>query len=58
VQQGKRLVHLLWKKVQEYSNAQGMPPRSAAPEKRGWSTKWEVMTYIECGGCKYKGTKM
>jgi len=35
-----------------------MPLRSTALEERGWSTKWEVITYVECGGCEYKRTKM
>ena len=35
-----------------------MPPRSAALQQRGWITRWEVVTFVECGGCNYKGTKM
>ena len=47
----------LWRKVQKYSGAWGMPPRSATLEQREWMTKWEVVTFVECGGCNYKGTK-
>jgi len=56
-QQEKRLAHSLWRKAQEYSGTQGMPPKGAALEKKGWRTKREVVTFVECGGCKYKGTK-
>jgi len=34
-----------------------MPPRSAALEQKGWTTKWEDMIFVECGGYSYKGTK-
>jgi len=35
VQQEKRLVYFLWKKVQKYSSVQGISPRSTALEQRG-----------------------
>jgi len=35
-----------------------MPPRSTILEQRGWMTKWEVVTFVEYGGCNYKGTKI
>jgi len=35
-----------------------MPPRSAALEKRVWSMRWEVVTYVEFGGYEYKRIKM
>jgi len=38
-QQEKRLAHSLWRKAQEYSGTQGMPPKGAALEKKGWRTK-------------------
>jgi len=44
--------------VQEHCGAQGMPPRSAILEQRGWMTKWEVMTFVEYRGYNYKGTKI
>jgi len=56
-QQKERLAHSLWRKVQEHSGTWGMPPRSATLEQREWMTKWEVVTFVECGGCNYKGTK-
>lgn len=58
VQQERRPVYPLWEKVQEYSSMQGMPLRSAALEKRGWSTRWEVVMYMKYRECDYKGTKM
>ena len=58
VQQERRLAHSLWRKVQEYSGAWGMPPRSTVLEQKGWTTKWEVVTFVECRGCNYKGTKI
>jgi len=57
VQQEERPACSLWRKVQEYCGERGMPPRSAALEEQGWKTRWEVVTLVECRGCKYKGTK-
>ena len=56
-QQEKRPVCSLWRKVQKYSGAWGMPPRSATLEQREWMTKQEVVTFVKCEGCNYKGTK-
>jgi len=56
-QEEKRLVCPLWKKAQKYSGIWGMPLRGTALEEKGWKTKWEVVTFVECGGCNYKGTK-
>ena len=39
VQQEKRLVYSLWKKMQKYSGMWSMLPRSTALEQRGWTTK-------------------
>ena len=36
---------------------QGISPRSIALEQREWMTRWEVMTFVEYGGCNNKGTK-
>jgi len=47
----------IWTKAQEHSSTQGMPLRSAALEERGWTTRWEVVTFVECGECNYKGTE-
>ena len=57
-QQEKRPVHSLWRKAQGYCGKKGMPPRGVALEEQGWKTRWEVVTFVECGGYKYKGTKM
>jgi len=35
-----------------------MPLRSTVLEQRGWITRWEVVTFVECGGYNYKDTKM
>lgn len=34
-----------------------MPPRNAVVEKRGWITKWKVMTFVEYRGYDYKAMK-
>jgi len=34
-----------------------MPLKGAALEERGWKTKREIITFVECGGCEYKGTR-
>jgi len=57
MQQEKRPACSLWRKAQEHSSTWGMPPRSATLEQRGWTTKWEVVTFVECRGCDYEGTK-
>jgi len=31
---------------------QGMPLKSIVPEERGWSTKWEVVIYVEYRECE------
>jgi len=56
-QEKKKPVHLLWEKAQEYSSVQDIPLRGTALEKKGWKTRWEVVTFVECGGYNYKGTK-
>ena len=32
-------------------------PQEAQHWSRGWTTKWEVVMFAECGGYNYKGTK-
>ena len=34
-----------------------MPLRSVVLEQRGWTTRWEVMMFVEYRGCNYKDTK-
>jgi len=47
----------VWKKVKEHCGARELPPREAVMSMKGWMTWGEVVTYIECRGCNYKGTK-
>ena len=57
-QQEEKLACSLWRKVQEHSGTWEMPPRSVTLEWKGWMTKWEVVTFVECRGCDYKGTNI
>jgi len=47
----------VWKKVKEHSGVRGLPPRGAAMCMEGWITPREVVTFVECRECDYKGTK-
>jgi len=47
----------VWKNVKEHSRMRGLPPRRAAMCMKGWTTRREVVTFVECQGCNYKGTK-
>jgi len=47
----------VWKKVKEHSRVRGLPPRGAAMCMEGWTTPKEVVTFVECKRCNYKGTK-
>ena len=47
----------VWEKVKEHSRARGLPPRGAEMSMEGWMTRREVVTFVECYGCDYKGTK-
>ena len=47
----------VWEKVKEHSRAKGLPPRGAAMCMEGWTTPREVVTFMECRGCDYKGMK-
>ena len=53
----KRLAYSLWRKMQEHSSVQGMPLKDTALEERGWKTKKEIVMFVECRRCEYKGTK-
>ena len=57
-QQEEKPVYSLQRKVQEYSSIQEIPLRSTALEQREWTTRQEVVTFVEYGECNYKGTKM
>jgi len=52
------LLQKVWKKVKEHSRAKGLPSRRAAMCMEGWTTPREVIMFVECRGCNYKGTKM
>ena len=47
----------VWEKVKRYSRARGLPPRGAAMCMEGWTMKREVVIFVKCQGCDYKGTK-
>ena len=47
----------VWEKVRKHSGGKGLPPREAAICMEGWTTPREVVTFVECRGCDYKGTK-
>ena len=48
----------VWEKVKRHSRAKGLPPRRAAMCMEGWITPREVVTFMGCRGCNYKGMKM
>jgi len=47
----------VWEKVKLYSGAKGLPLRGAKMSVEGWMTRREVVTFVECRGYDYKGTK-
>ena len=51
------LLYEVWKKVKEHSKVRELSPREARMSMEGWTTKWEVITFVECRGYDYKGTK-
>jgi len=51
------LLRKVWEKIREYCGAKGSPLRGAVMSMKGWTTKWEVVTLVECRWCNYKGTK-
>jgi len=48
----------VWEKVKLHSRTKGLLPRGAKMSMEGWMTQREVVTFVECCGCDYKGTKM
>jgi len=44
-------------KVKQNCGTKGLPPKGVRMSMEGWTTKWEVVTLVECRGCDYKGTK-
>ena len=43
--------------MKEHSGARGLPPRGAAICMEGWTIPREVVTFVECRECDYKGMK-
>jgi len=48
----------VWEKVKRHSRVKGLPLRGAAMCMEGWTTPREVVMFVECRECNYKGTKM
>jgi len=38
----------VWEKVKLHSGAKELPPRGARMSTEGWTTKREVVTFVEC----------
>jgi len=47
----------VWEKVKVHSGAKGLLPRGARMSMEGWMMQKEVVTFVECRRCNYKGTK-
>jgi len=47
----------IWERVKLHSGTKGLPPRGAKMSMEEWITQSEVVTFVECRGCNYKGTK-
>ena len=47
----------VWEKVKRHSRVKGLPPKRVAICMEGWTTPREVVAFVECRGCDYKGTK-
>jgi len=47
----------VWERVKLHAGAKGLPPRGAKMSMEEWVTGREVVTFVECHGCDYKGTK-
>jgi len=47
----------IWERVKLHSGTKGLPPRGAKMSMEEWITQSEVVTFVECHGCNYKGTK-
>ena len=48
----------VWEKVKEHCRAKRLPLRGMVMSIKGWMTKCEVITLVECRRCDYKGTKI
>jgi len=38
----------MWRKVKEHSGVKGLSLRGAKMSMKGWTMKWEVVTFVEC----------
>jgi len=47
----------VWEKVKLHSGTKGLPPKGVRMSMEGWTMWKEVVTFVECHGCNYKGTK-
>jgi len=47
----------VWEKVKEHSGVRGLPPRGVARCMEGWTISREVVSFVECRECNYKGMK-
>jgi len=47
----------VWEKVKKHSRVKGLPLREVTMCMKGWMISREVVTFMECRGCDYKGTK-
>ena len=48
----------VWEKVKLHSSAKGLPSRGARMSMERWLMRKEVVIFMECCGCNYKGTKI
>jgi len=48
----------IWEKVKKHCGVKGLPLRGVVMDMERWMTKWEVIMFVECRGCDYKGTKI
>ena len=54
VQQRKRPVYSIWKKVQKYCRKENIPPKGTLLLERGWIIR-VMATYMDCKGYEDKG---
>jgi len=38
----------VWEKIKKHCGAKRLPPRRAVMRMEGWTTRWEVVTLVEC----------
>jgi len=47
----------MWKEMKEHCGARGLFPRGAVMSMERWMMWREVVTFVKCRGCDYKGIK-